>query len=385
MSFSDLIEKYKSGVATEEERQMIEIEIEKNEAINEYLSEQIIVAIPEIGKSMPTHGNIAEATKIRKRINRKFAGMVLASVSAVIAIFCVIQFIVFPFINSRYYDPTAGRGYFAGVGGLGQMTVDMSVFSTLHMMGYEIPFVFARPEGLGIYDITMYQYDAFRNYSESMYRSRLVRGALDIAMLDEAFSRGLRLNWVQVASVYGSETPDALTELTRLPESARVKAFLVFDEAVDMQSLIEFINANEPLRVLWAGIKTFDDESFANPGAPFFGFPPMGRHVPLADNVFNAELFPALGLSRGIEHDSGVFETHFVSTLSYMSTRGEFMEVIGFSIDYANAVAYVMENGVKSHGVVVSGSRDEIMELLSNPMIQSVFLDDVIVSVFSRD
>jgi hypothetical protein len=137
-----MLEKYKSGTATKEERQMVEAEIAKSEAINDYLSAQIMEAIP-YETNAPLSSAFAgqtEAAKIRKHMNRKLGGVVTASVSIVIAIVCVVQFAVFPIINSSYYNPLDGRQYTAGTE-WGQMSIDMSVFSELHMQGYETHFI----------------------------------------------------------------------------------------------------------------------------------------------------------------------------------------------------------------------------------------------------
>ena len=398
MNFKELLAKYKSGAATQEEKQLVEAEIEKNEAINEYLSDQMIEVMPQINAGISATSDKAEATKIRKRINRKFSGVVLISVSVVIAIFCIIQFAIFPFINSRYYNPLDGRTNIIGIKEWGQMSIDMSVFSELHLRGYETPFVFSTPEGLGKYDLAIYQYDSFRNYTETQYRSRIVRGELDQSLLGNAFTRGLGFNWVQLE--YGNYTDNemidavhtaSMNELARLPESAEVKAYLFFDETMGMQTLANFVKESD-VRVLWAGIKCSDNESLWDGR---FGFSPLGKYIPLIGNAYDAELYPLLELDDSepmgsvntINFDNlnaNAYETHFVSLLKYMTAKDDFLRVIGFSYDYAAALSYIQQNGIMCHGVVVAGSRDTIIEIAANPMIRYIAIDDVMVSAFSR-
>jgi hypothetical protein len=398
MNFKDLIDKYKSGTATKEENQIVETEIEKNEAITEYLAEQIMEVMPQINNGLPVMEDKSEASKIRKRINRKFSGAVIASVAAVIVIFCAVQFAVFPLINNSYYNPLDGRVNVIGVEERGQMSIDMSGFSELHLRGYETPFVFAKPEGLGKYDLTIYQYDSFRNYSETQYHSGIVRGKLNQSALGDAITRGLGFNWVQLA--YGNYTDSekidivdnaSRVELTRLPESAQVKAYLFFGEAMDMQTLTEFVKESDA-QVLWAGVKCSDNEMLWDGR---FGFSPLGKYIPLTKNAYDAELYPLLELD-GSEPSGGVnsidfsklnanaYETHFISMLKYMTAKGDFMDVIGLSYDYEKALSYVAQNGVMCHGVVVSGSRNDIEQLANDPMIQYIAIDDVMASMFSR-
>jgi hypothetical protein len=323
---------------------------------------------------------------------------VVASVAIVIAIFCFVQFAVFPFINSRYYNPLDGRVNVIGINEWGQMSIDMSVFSELHTRGYDIPFVFAKPEGLGKYDLTLYQYDSFRNYSETQYRSRIERGKLDQSTLGDAIIRGLGLNWVQFA--YGLYTDSekiegidnaSRSELSRLPESAQVKAYLFFADTINMQILTEFISANTA-RVLWAGVKCADNETLWDGK---FGFSPMGKYIPLTQNAYDAELYPLLELDDsepwgGVKRvdfsklNASAYETHFISMLKYMSAKGDFMDVIGFAYDYGKALSYVEQHGIMCHGIVVSGSRDDITKLATDPMVEYIAIDDVTASIFSR-
>ena len=398
MSFRELLTKYESGTATEEEIRLVEAEIEKNEAINEYLSDHLIEAMPQINNVPAANGDKSEATRIRKRISRRFRNAVIASVAIVLAIVCLVQFAVFPFINSRYYNPLDGRVNFVGVNEWGQMSIDMSVFSELHMHGYETPFVFARPEGLGRYSLTIYQYDSFRNYSETQYSSRIVRGKMDHSAIGEALTRGLGFNWVQLA--YGNYTDSekitivddaSRNELACLPESAHVKAYLFFAETIDMQALTGFVSASNA-QVLWAGIKCSDNETLWDGR---FGFLPSGKYIPLTPRAYDAQLYPllelddseAMGGVNSINFDklnADAYETHFISMLQYMMAKEDFMNVIGFSYDYGDALSYVRQNGVMCHGVVVSGSRDVIGRLATNPMVQYIAIDDVMVSTFSR-
>ena len=398
MNFKNLIDKYKSGTATKEERLLVEAEIEKNEAINEYLSEQIMEAIPKANNEATLSHNKAEASKIRGRINRKLAGAVAISVATVMVILCVVQLMVLPFINSRYYNPLDGRVNVVGGKETGQMSIDMSVFSELHMRGYEIPLVFAKSEGLGKYDLTLYQYDVFRNYSETQYRSNIIRGKLDRLALGDVITRGEDFNWVQLAYGYYTDSEKIMVvdnasrnELPRLSESAQVKAYLFFSEDADMAMLARIVQESD-VHVLWAGVKCSDNETMWDGR---LGFSPMGKYIPLTQNAYDAELYPLLELDDshpigGVNSidfsqlNANAYKTHFISMLKYMSTRGDFMDVLGFSYEYDKALLYVEQNGIMCHGVVVSGSRDDIEKLANDPMVQYIAIDDVMASIFSR-
>lgn len=134
------------------------------------------------------------------------------------------------------------------------MAKDMAVFSELRLSGYETPFALVKPEGFGVYDITLYQYDSFRNFVETSIRTKIVHGKFESSIWESPFIDGIGINWVQ--SVYGDYTdtekirvihPAAIEELSRLPESAQVKAYLFFEESIDIQRLIDFAKKQPPV------------------------------------------------------------------------------------------------------------------------------------------
>lgn len=407
MNYRNLLERYKSGTATQEEKQLIEAELEKNEAIDDYLSEQLINALPNIGSIESTRDEKAEAKKIRKRIGTKFARTIAASVTLVAALTCVTLFAIFPAINGMYYNPLKGSSdRFKPIGG--QLSLDMSVFSELRLSGYEIPFAYTKPEGFGVYDVTLYQYDCFRNFAETPIHAKIVRGEFKPSIWEQPFINGLGLNWVQSAYGLYSDTTEidivhqsAMNELPLLPESARVKAYIFFKDGIDMQVLNE-IRKEAPVRILWAGIKTDDAEKLWNVR---FGFSPTGKRLPLSawriygSNPYNESEYPLLELdpsepSGGIDTiaetalSPEAYETHFLSMLKFLSTRQEFFDVLRMSADYAQDITqakeYAEQYGIRCITIVVSGTRDEIMSLTEHPSVEYIALDDVMVSEFMR-
>jgi hypothetical protein len=391
MSFKATLEKYKTGTATAAEKRAVEEEIEKSEAISEYLSGQIMDSIP----NAPIGVDLPEASKIRGQVNRKLRGAIALAALAFIAIACAALVIVFPIVNSTFYNPLKGAKNEIGGKNWGQMSIDMSVFSELHLKGFETPFVYAESFGFGKYDLTVYQYDTFRNYAETQYRSWIVRGKLDRSSLGDALSRGLGFYWI-----YGQYTDDeqleeigkvSAHELSRLPESAQVKAYLFFSAPLGLEELAAFVKESQA-RVLWTGIKCSSEESFWDGK---FGFSPLGKRTPLAQSAYSQEQFPILELdesapSGGVDIvdysklSASAYEIHFQSMLDYMASREEFLEVMGIRYDYKGALSYVRKNGMLCHGALVAGSRDEVDGLAKDPKIKHIVIDDVMASRYSR-
>ena len=104
MTFRELLEKYKEGTLTEEEKKLVEDELEKNEAINDYLAENLDLtssfnSTEEIQSDITT-------SKVRKTVNHRLLKVVALSVIIVFAILFSVKYIVSPLISSQYYNPT---------------------------------------------------------------------------------------------------------------------------------------------------------------------------------------------------------------------------------------------------------------------------------------
>src|SRR5690606_20525974 len=97
------LDRYKNGTATEEEIKLVEEEIKKYEAIEEYLAEKMdldFISLKEDEKLKE------ETIGIKKSVNKRLRRVVIASVSIVLAIILGIFFIVSPIVDSFYYNPT---------------------------------------------------------------------------------------------------------------------------------------------------------------------------------------------------------------------------------------------------------------------------------------
>ena len=91
MNFKELLDRYKNGTATEEEIKLVKREIEKYEAIEEYLAEKMdldFISLKEDEKLKE------ETIGIKKSVNRRLRRVVIASVSIVLAIILGIFFII---------------------------------------------------------------------------------------------------------------------------------------------------------------------------------------------------------------------------------------------------------------------------------------------------
>ena len=137
MKYKELIELYKNGRLSEEERKKIEEDIEKQEAISEYLypDEEINEKIPED----ESEGNISEKDNefmrlIRKSIRKAFIKMGMAVTAAVLVVIVLMMTIMPKAIDLFYYNPSTSEiSFMASRESFAKSSNSIPVFSIAHI------------------------------------------------------------------------------------------------------------------------------------------------------------------------------------------------------------------------------------------------------------
>ena len=103
MTFRELLYKYRAGQASEEERAMVEAELEKSEAIADYLAELVEDALGAAETQAPA----GEVRNIQKKVNRRLRRTAVWAACIVLAVLLGVRFVVSPLVSSLYYQPNA--------------------------------------------------------------------------------------------------------------------------------------------------------------------------------------------------------------------------------------------------------------------------------------
>ena len=103
MTFRELLDKYRAGQASEEERALVEAELEKSEAIADYLAEQVEDALGAAETQAPAR----EVRHIQKKVNRRLRRTAVWAACIVLAVLLGVRFVVSPLVSSLYYQPNA--------------------------------------------------------------------------------------------------------------------------------------------------------------------------------------------------------------------------------------------------------------------------------------
>ncbi len=401
-TFRELLEKYKDGRLSEEEKLLVEQELEKSEAINDYLANELEKSIGlkrlnhdehKIFFENKTRNNNDLVKQIKKTVNRRFASVVSISVACMIAIVLIIQYIVSPLVASQYYNPTkktSGQIYFQ------DLDFDLKAITTVSMPGYGVSGIAVSEDlGFGEYNIVFSRRDLFTNEQETinakidknmrvgtfeMFYPRMYTAFSEFWNHDEGtdeYEKSLSLKKIF--------TESDIEHISELPSTSYISAWVRFPQDLNMKELYVAMDKFNNVDFKWIAIRT----------AKIQGQQLMGFSTGNSDrsNMESLDEYPGLNLvdtmltirsKRPYEESmSERYELHFTNLLKYLTQRKEaVIALVGNANNYKyeDALRYVEENGMSTYGALVYGEADDLMDLYESGAIMTLDIDNVVVS-----
>lgn len=391
MRFKEIFYKYINGNANEEEVEIIEDEIEKNELINNYLADKIEDDLikqaiknntnEDIDKNIDTNKEEDIILEVKKAINKKLIKVGLISASLVICVLISLKIIVSPIMNKIYYNPLEIVGE-----NIERMDLDLEVFSELHFPGVTYFFDECESLGFGKYEISLREQNYFK-YENNVYNGKIDKNKFEISNefykypYKSSFSRDM----VPFYEYPTNNDDEQIEELKELPEYIKVKANISFGKDLNMDQVLKLIQ-NTDVDTYWVAIRSIGEEEQR---FPHLGMVPSGTGIVLGKDDIDNDKYPYLELGWIKERDLNgkILESHYKSMLSYMSDNKEF-DKVNLLYDkkseyYKEALDYVNNNGVMSYGIVVSGTPKQILELRENSLVECINISDLKLSTLS--
>lgn len=392
MNYKELLNRYKKGLVSEEEKQLIEEELEKQEAFEEYISqgfddELFDEELKNITKTSYVEIHDEETIKLKKSVNKRLRKVVISSVLTIIAL-CFVIFLVSSIVDGVYYDPTATTQSDTtqlGKGLRSDFYYDMQAYISLNIPGYSMSsFTSEKSKGFGKYEISYSMKNLFTK-DEQRYFVNFSRGKSPYVM-DGIFSREEMYGVWEGFKIGRGGTPEGLNEknisyLNELNPLSYISMSIVFDDDLTMEEFYNMSSQHESLNYKWVGVRTvyYGTEWSENQPMHFIGFNPNLKDVyptPEGPNpeeypffyledIWDSQLYTNKGLTEAMPE---AYETHFKSRLEYLKSREEFIKIFDYNeykIDfYDNALEYIDENGVKTYGVLVYGTVSDFLDHL---------------------
>ncbi len=407
MTFRELLEKYKEGTLTEEEKLLVEQELEKSEAINDYLSDELEKTLglkSEINYESVEENHVNDNEKIvreiKRTVNRRLAAVVGISVACVLAIILLIQYVISPIASSQYYDPTKKS---SGQEFNQDLTYDLKAITEVSMPGYAIDFIYGAEDlGFGEYNLLFKRRDLFTDETETI--NAKIDKNMRIGTHEQFYPRiytsfnGL-LNYKE-----GTDEYDKILEFTKklsdediehvreLPSTSYISAWVRFSEDLNMKELYKAMDEYKKVDFKWIAVRTAQNQE-----EQMMGFL-TGLNDGFNSDAVDEEKYPGFHLvdtmmlipSRDPYEDAMAkrYEMHFTSLLKYLSDRKVATSALvgnTKNYDYESALNYVEENGINTYGALIYGEANDLLGLWESGLIMLFDTDNVLPSKYIRN
>lgn len=392
MKYRELLEQYQKNLLDEGKKKQIEEDIEKHEAISEYLyiKEEEIPELQELleeTEALQEKGSESFAELVNRSIRRAFLKMGTVVLVLVLAVLLLVQFVLPRAIASFYYDPGKDIG-----GGANQMSLDMAVYSELFLPGKRRTNVTASAKGYGKYDVDITQNVSYTGMFTTV-SGEITRNHL--RLYNEDLLKQPTSNCFAWGQVYGdltkplselekemnTEEGNALFSAAGTPKEAKTFAeelnengkYIGYVSLEQMKGYEDFIrwteDSNLSLGELWCAVKTKPYEAWDDSEQVFHAenigflydvsqsssfvwdeekYPDLITwNIPAADGTKYEESLRQSEINgsaevlasnkedqyedREQEKTEAYMKTHFTSLLRYMADHGTFLNMMAWN------------------------------------------------------
>lgn len=418
MKYHELLELYKKKELSEEQREMVEQDIERYEAISEYLFEKeeadILQGSAEMAEGSERQsagkGKNAEddfTKRVNRAIRRAFLKMGAAVCAVTLVVVLLILFVLPNIVSNFYYDPgrIVSENNYGGT--TNQMSLDLAVYTELALPGTYRDDVQVEDRGYGNYDITIYQSvsrsgefhhvagrvekNTLRLYDPNLFNisASNVFGWFQMNMDYDGTLTQLAEN-SQGDLFYTPESNEQSAEyLNLLDDNKYYLAYVTLDKILSYDDFISFTeNYSEQTADIWCVPRTAEDSHM-----------PVGRPANLGFYIqrgqssmleWDREKYPDLilwsfdDLSEWDEAEEKIKDEtfaaeHFAVMLDYMSEQDEFLGMMGERAGekYAEAADYIRENGLQVYGFACVADKETLLEMNGEEAVFGIRTEDV--------
>ena len=401
MKYKELLELYRSGQLDQSQRDQVEADIDRHDAITEYLCEESVFPLLEESTIYNGQDNAEEDNNLTKEIQKTIRRMLLKlgikiGITVLAIILCVI-FVLPQAIDLFYYQPDRPTSKVTDQIAIptNQMSLDFSVWSELFLPGRYRNNVVSESKGYGAYDISIVQ-----NVSPDgrfyTVNGRLVRNQLKLYdsnyfalpvgnafMLPEG--KDPQYLSLYVDGETGEEIPYSREEirqesfqyLKEKPTNDLLIAYISLDHIMDYDSFIQWYQGLSFRHSdAWAGIYAEDEDGRWATENTGFSLTPSGNCL-----EWDRSQYPHLSLLGELDDfrvdidDKILIQKHFLDMMQYLQDHPNLVDLFGYGhlhLGIENARNYVQENGLQMYGLAVVASRDELLKLESEENISQI-------------
>lgn len=381
--YKEKLERYRNQTTTPQEKAEIEADLEKYQAITDYLlEEEAAVELP------PPVGYETEYKKIAQAMRRRSRRMVLL----VVVCTCVVMvalYVAMPTISRKiWYDPqTYTMSEFSS-----DLTCSIAVLAELTMPDIMMESVQVTPLGLGRYSIQVKQTQRIDPFTSNWVGGTITRGK--IQMLPDFWQYPAVNSFWRASIGFAEEAPGpdrlildcdtAKAILADLPEEYVLQAYVSLSEDWSMEQLAQVKETVMQEGTLgWVGVRCVAEEQQL--------LPLLGFQADSGGLIFDGvdARYPYYELS--MHEDTSLAESwsrHFQALLQYSIDHaqdyarftGDSTERLGTDIA-PQAQAYIAQNGMQTYGFVYQATPKAVSALLEQDGVAGVYLTDTKIRI----
>ena len=417
MTYRELLKLSQQGKLSAEDTTRIEAEIEKQDAISEYLCEESsIPQLEELFEKQESPLLQEDAKKeqdfalmIHRSIRNAFLKLGAGVLALSVLILLFVQFALPHLVSLFYYDP--GEQIAKNTQ---RMDLDLAVYTELTMPAQYRNNVRVNSNGYGSYDLTIYQnlsYNGkFTNIGGILKRNQLTLYNSNI--LQEP--TGNIFGWYQADAtkpltpqivkdaadetrvlMAASGTPDeALEKLNKLNDHETYVAYVTLEELTPYPDFVTTFLKDEscPAPPLWCAPRTDEEDKYFRPSN-------LGFRCSLSSSTqlhWDEETYPHLLLWQAdIDEESPLdnhdqeqqalltedfAKTHFSSLLRYLSDQETFLKIMEDEDKnlYKYAAEYVEEHPLMIYGFVTVADKEALLKLNAYPEVCMIYTEELL-------
>ena len=409
MTYRELLERYKRDELEAEQKHQVEADIEKQEAIGDYLYEkEDIPAITELFNAKDYAGDDSPIDSqqqrefmrvVRYSIRKAFIKMGIITSAIAFFILLLIQFVLPEVVSVFYYDP--GKEIAKNTN---QLSLDIAVYTELLIPQYIRYYTNVEDLGYGNYDISInqnYSYNGvFTNVTGRIEQGRII--LYDSNALKQpaanAFAHSVAYDnsphtlselevTNQVSLPASGYSTDNISKLNALSDDNKYVAYLTLERLMDYPSFISFIQDQSIIDAWCAVCTNWNSTTSTMLNPENIGF----QYGQFSSNLhWDKERYPDLQLydedlmqedpehyyeDMGQKRSSEEFMLrHFTSMLRYMSNQKQFLKMMDLDPSmFTNAADFVEENGLLIYGFAIVADKEQLLKLTEEDEIYVIY------------
>ncbi|MGO1469600.1 MAG: anti sigma factor C-terminal domain-containing protein [Tissierella sp.] len=392
MNYRDLFNRYKRGLVNDKEKELIEQEIEKFEALEEYLSEVLEEEFDDLASEARIGEHDEEAIKLKKSVNSRLRKVMFSSVAIIISLIITMLFIVSASLNALYYNPskfTVGQSY-------NDISFDLLAIFELNMPGLSPSTALVNKQGFGGYNVIYSYRDVF---TDELYNANqtIERGKIESFIEGPIINSSIFLDirFTDINETYmEKKKQNVINHLEKLNPVTYISMEVMFENDLTMEELYNLELKYPDIEFEWAGIRTDSPDKKIDEVLGIQLINGKGNTALRGNAEYISAKYPAfflmewlvnpVGFEKGSPLESQAYKHHYLSLLEYVTDREDAIDTLEHrSVKYEfykSSLEYAKKQGVKTYGVLLYAEAEDLLNMIDNEGIKGLEFNKALVS-----